>query len=63
MIGDKSAWTLDTLNSSLLEEFEKRLVSIAKPQFSRSTWTHILIAYDALGTSNSWASLYLNGEK
>ncbi|NET31427.1 MAG: hypothetical protein F6K19_05425 [Cyanothece sp. SIO1E1] len=63
VIGDKSAWTLDTLNSSFLEEFEKRLVSIAKPQFSRSTWTHILIAYDALGTSNSWASLYLNGEK
>lgn len=63
VIGDKSAWTLDTLQSSFLEEFEKRLVSIEKPQFSRSSWTHILIAYDSLGTANSWASLYLNGEK
>ncbi len=63
VIGDKSAWTLDTLNSSFLEEFEKRLVSIKEPQFSRSTWTHIVIAHEGLGTVNSWASLYLNGQK
>ena len=63
VIGDKSAWTLDTLQSSFLEEFEKRMVSIEKPQFSRSTWTHILITYDGLGTAHSWAKLYLNGEK
>lgn len=63
VIGDKSAWTLDTLKSSFMEEFEKRLVSIEKPQFSRNSWTHILITYDGLGTLNSLACLYLNGKK
>lgn len=63
VIGDKDAWTLDTLNSSFMEEFEKRLISIKKSSFSRSSWTHVLIAYDGLGIANSWASLYLNGEK
>lgn len=63
VIGDKNAWTKDTLNSPFMVEFEKRLVSIKKPQFSRSTWTHVLISYEGLGTVNSWASLYLNGKK
>lgn len=63
VIGDKNVWTLDTLNSSSLVEFEKRLVSVKTPLFTRSTWTHILIVYDGLGTVNSLASLYLNGKK
>ena len=63
VIGDKSEWTLDTLNSPMMVEFEKRLVDVEKPPFSRSVWTHILITYDGLGTTNSVANLYLNGEK
>ncbi len=63
VIGDRDAWTLDTLDSPFLVEFEKRLVNVDKPSFSRSSWTHVLIVYDNLGTSNSLASLYLNGEK
>lgn len=63
VIGDKSAWSLDTLNSPFLVEFEKRIVTVEKPPFSRSEWTHILITYEELGTANSLASLYLNGEK
>jgi len=63
VIGDKAAWSLDTLNSPFLLEFEKRLVTVEKPSFSRSKWTHILITYEELGTSSSWASLYLDGEK
>lgn len=63
VIGDKNAWSLDTLNSPFSVEFEKRIVTVEKPSFSRSKWTHILITYKDLGTSNSLASLYLNGEK
>lgn len=63
VIGDKNAWSLDTLSSPFLVEFEKRLVNVENPSFSRSKWTHILITYKDLGTSNSLASLYLNGEK
>lgn len=63
VIGDKDAWTLDTLNSPVSAVFDKRLVSVQTPPFTKSTWTHILIVYDGLGTVNSGASLYLNGEK
>lgn len=63
VIGDKKEWTLDTLNSSSTIEFEKRLVSTKASLFTNSTWTHILITYDGLGTANSLASLYLNGKK
>lgn len=63
VIGDKSAWTLDTLDSPLMVEFEKRLVNVKNPSFTRKAWTHVLITYEGLGTPQSLASLYLNGEK
>jgi len=63
VIGDKNAWSLDTLNSPFKVEFEKRIVHVKAPSFSRKTWTHVLITYDGLGTPQSLASLYLNGEK
>lgn len=63
IIGDKNAWSLDTLNSPFKVEFEKRLINVDSPLFSRKTWTHILISYDGLGTPQSLASLYINGKK
>lgn len=63
VIGDKSVWTLDTLNSPVKAVFDKRTVRVEAPSFSRKTWTHILITYDGLGTPQSSANLYLNGEK
>ncbi len=63
VIGDKAAWSQDTLTSSSQETFEKRIIKVEKPQFSRQEWTHILIIYKALGTPQSSAHLYLNGEK
>ncbi len=63
VIGDKSAWSLDTLNSPFKVEFEKRIVNLDTPPFSRNSWTHVLITFDGLGTAKSLASLYLNGEK
>lgn len=63
VIGDKNEWTLDTLNSPMKFEFEKRTIKIEQPTFTRKAWTHVLITYDSLGTSQSLATLYLNGEK
>lgn len=63
VIGDKTAWSLDTLNSPFKVEFEKRLVTVEERFFSRSKWTHVLLTYEDLGTSNSVASLYLDGHK
>lgn len=62
VIGDKSAWSLDTLDSPFLLEFEKRILTVEKASFSRKKWTHILITYENLGTANSLAKLYLNGK-
>lgn len=63
VIGDKDVWSLDTLNSPLMVEFEKRFVRVKKPPFSKGSWTHVLITYSALGNTQSLASLYLNGQK
>lgn len=63
LIGDKDAWTLDTLNSSPKEEFDKRLVTVKSAPFAKDHWTHVLITYDSLGTTQSLGCLYLNGEK
>ncbi|OEK00549.1 hypothetical protein BFP97_03075 [Roseivirga sp. 4D4] len=63
VIGDKAAWSQDTITSSSQETFERRIIKVEKPQFSREQWTHILITYKGLGTAQSKAQLYLNGEK
>ena len=63
VIGDRSAWTQDTLDSPVRAVFEERLVNVMTHPFSRSGWTHVLITYDGLGTRNSLANLYLDGSK
>nr|WP_298793619.1 LamG-like jellyroll fold domain-containing protein [uncultured Allomuricauda sp.] len=63
LIGDKAAWTQDTLNVPVMTVFEKRLVTMKEPPFSKNSWTHVLVTYDGLGTANSLGNLYLNGEK
>ncbi|MEQ9592963.1 MAG: LamG domain-containing protein [Cyclobacteriaceae bacterium] len=62
VIGDLAVWSLDTLKTSNEEEFERRLVRVKNPPFSKGTWTHIAITYSALGTEASSATLYLNGQ-
>ncbi|MEL6988053.1 MAG: LamG-like jellyroll fold domain-containing protein [Bacteroidota bacterium] len=61
VIGDKSAWSLDTLENPFKEEFEKRIIIVEEASFSRSQWTHVLITYKNLGSMKSLAKLYLNG--
>ena len=63
VIGDRSAWTQDTLHSPVRAVFEERIVNVETNPFSRNSWTHVLITYNGLGTPNSLANLYLDGVK
>ncbi len=63
VIGDKNEWSLDTLETPADVVWDKRIVNVEAPSFSRSKWTHILITYENLGTENSSAILYFDGEK
>lgn len=62
VIGDKNQWTLDTLSAPTETVFNKRVIDVAEPTFSRESWTHVLMTYQELGTANSESRLYLNGE-
>ena len=63
VLGDLNVWLRDTLGSSQDAEFERRLVRVSSPPFTGADWTHVMVTFQALGTDQSLASLYLNGEK
>lgn len=63
VIGDKNAWTQDTLQAPVSDVFDKRIVNVEKPPFTRNSWTHVLLTFEDLSTEKSIAHLYLNGEK
>lgn len=62
VIGDKDVWLKDTLTTAQDTLFEHRLVRVKNPPFINNSWTHITITYNQLGTQESIAQLYLNGE-
>ena len=63
VIGDKKAWTQDTLTTPVREVFNKRIANIGPQPFTRNSWTHVLITFKSLGTDQSESNLYINGEK
>ena len=63
VIGDKDIWLKDTLDMPYDDAFEKRLVRVKEPPFTNDQWTHITITYEALGTAESIATLYVDAEK
>lgn len=63
VFGDLIEWSKDTVDTSQEEEFERRLVRVKNPPFTRTDWTHIVVNYERLGTSDSKASLYVNAKK
>lgn len=63
VFGDKEVWTKDTLASPVDTVMKKRIVKAKEVPFSGEKWTHVLITYEALGTPQSIASLYLDGAK
>jgi len=63
VIGDNAVWTKDTLTAPVDTVFEKRVVRVSDIPFAKDKWTHILISYQDLGTAQSTASLYMDGQK
>ncbi|MEM9324893.1 MAG: LamG domain-containing protein [Bacteroidota bacterium] len=61
VIGDLNHWDPEGAGPTDNPEFDRRLVVVKQPPFSREAWTHIAIAYDQLNGSGT-ATLYVNGE-
>lgn len=63
VLGDLIDWSQDTLQTSRSIEYDKRLVVVEPPHFSKENWTHVAITHSALGTTEAMSTLYINGEK
>ncbi|MEM8894351.1 MAG: LamG domain-containing protein [Bacteroidota bacterium] len=61
VLGDRVEWHKDTVSTSRREEYARRLVPVEELPFSSSAWTHIAITYNGLGSAQSIATLYLDG--
>ena len=56
------SWNPANLAPDTNPAFNKRLVVVKQPPFSREKWTHIVITYKDLGKGTGWARLYLDGK-
>ena len=63
VFGDSAAWNKANLPSDQDPFFNQRTVVVTQPPFTRGQWTHVAIAFSAIGTdSGGTAKLYLNGK-
>ena len=63
VFGDSAAWNKGNLSSDQDPFFNQRTVVVTQPPFARGQWTHVAIAFSAIGTdSGGTAKLYLNGK-
>ncbi len=63
VIGDMASWSKDTVDTPWTELQEQRMVTVKNPPFTKTSWTHIGITFQSLGTDQSVSTLFLNGEK
>ena len=61
VFGALKAWNSSNLEPDKNPDFNRRLVVVKKPPFSREKWTNVVIVYAGLGSSAGSASLYLDG--
>ena len=60
VFGDQSVWDKKNLHN-LSEEFFWRLLKVPEPPFTPGTWTHVVIVWDGINTSQGGrAAMYLN---
>ena len=63
VFGELEAWNPENLPPGENPGFEKRLVIVDSPPFTRDRWTHVLIVHSGLGSSGGGtASLYVDAE-
>jgi len=63
IIGDMATWSQDTVGVPVDSVLARRRIAVDNPPFTKMSWTHIGITYEALGSDQSTFTLYLNGEK
>jgi len=63
VIGDRDVWNPNPEGPDNENPiFNERLTGVKNPPFGRGQWTHVLINFSNLNTTNGQASLYLNGK-
>ncbi|HYI95427.1 MAG TPA: LamG-like jellyroll fold domain-containing protein [Bryobacteraceae bacterium] len=62
VFGNLKAWNPTDIPPDKNPDFNKRLLVVERPPFSREKWTHIAITWTGLGANGS-ASLFLNGKR
>lgn len=64
VFGDLKIWNPQAIPPDKNPDFNKRLVVVRKPPFSRGQWTHVAITFSGLGGQQAGgvAKLYLNGQ-
>jgi hypothetical protein len=62
VFGDQGEWDVKNRRGQS-EEFFWRLAKVAEPPFAKGQWTHVVITWDGINTTqNGRARLYLNAE-
>jgi len=59
-MGDLEVWNPENKNDET--KWEKRTVTVKKPNFKGGKWTHIVMTYSRVNTSTSACKLYLDGQ-
>jgi len=64
VIGDRDVWNPNPEGPDNENPiFNKRLAGVKNPPFGSDTWTHILINFSELNSTNGKATLYINGKQ
>ncbi len=59
-MGDLKVWNPENKNDEA--KWEKRTVTVTQPPFKKGKWTHVVITFSKVNTTNSVFKLYLNGK-
>ena len=62
IFGDVKVWNPEKKKPDANPAFDNRLVLAKEPPFSRGRWTHVVISYTGLNSSNGKADFYINGQ-
>lgn len=62
VFGELKSWNPKDIAPDKNPDFLNRLVVVKKTPFSRARWTHVVVTYQALGSGNGTAKLYLDGK-
>lgn len=62
VIGDLDSWNPEKKDPHSNPEFEKRLIPIKDPEFSRERWSHVVINFDGLNSDSGKTQFYFDGK-